>query len=192
MPSPIFHSVSGYVFTRLPFVRVKVKEYSRPQLPGQRPNHQRSLALPVVVYSVVVANLPDLDFVPQIVTGIRFHRGPSHSLLLAFIISGLLSWIVHRYREQISYRAVFILTFGLYASHLLLDLFTSGGTGIPLLWPLSAQAFQSPLPLFPPVHHSRGLWDLSHLVFIGAEVVYSVFLLSGCKFFKKNTSQIYS
>ncbi|MGB3293530.1 MAG: metal-dependent hydrolase [Phormidesmis sp.] len=183
MPSPIAHSVSGYALTHLPFVKART---FRGQLWPVTP-----LA---ALYGVFVSNLPDLDFVPQLLTGIRFHRGPSHSLVSALLVSGLLVWIVRRYRHsrprsgrQPSYRVLFAFTFGLYGSHILLDLLTTGGSGLPLFWPLSPQTFQFPFPIFPSVHHSRGLWHSSHLVFISAELLYSVCLLGGLRFFRAAT-----
>ncbi len=180
MPSPIAHSVSGYALSHLPFFKARTfRRQLRPMTP---------LA---ALYGIFVANLPDLDFLPQLLTGIRFHRGPSHSLITALVVSSLLAWGIHRYRQssprsgrEYSYRALFILTLGLYGSHILLDLLTSGGSGLPLLWPLSPQTFQFPFPIFPSVHHSKGLWDSSHLVFIGAELIYSVCLLGGFWIFK--------
>ncbi len=180
MPSPIAHSVSGYALTHLPFVKART---FRSKLWPMTP-----LA---ALYGILVSNIPDLDFVPQLLTGIRFHRGPSHSLVAALLVSSLLAWIVHRYRQsghrsghQPSYRTLFTLTFGLYGSHILLDLLTSGGSGLPLLWPLSNQTFQLPFAIFPSVHHSRGLWDSSHLVFIGAELIYAACLFAGLRIFK--------
>ena len=181
MPSPIAHSVSGYVLTRLPFAKTRI---FRSQLWPMTPV--------AAIYGVFVSNIPDLDFLPQLLTGIRFHRGPSHSLVAALLVSSLLTWVIHRYRQprarlgrQPSYRALFALTFGIYGSHILLDLLTTGGSGLPLLWPFSTQVFRLP-SLFPAVHHSRGLWDSSHLVFVGAELVYTACLLAGLKLFKAN------
>lgn len=167
MPSPIAHSVTGYALTHLPIVKNSLPRRVWPITPI------------VAIYALLVANSPDLDFLPQLLTGLRFHRGPSHSLLAALIVSGLLTWVIHRYRPQSSYSVIFGLTLGLYGSHLLLDLFTTGGSGLPLLWPLTSQSFRAPFALFPAVHYSRGLWDNSHLVFIGAELLYSLVLLSG-------------
>ncbi len=172
MPSPIAHSVSGYVLARLPVVKSIIPSRLWPITPA------------AALYGLFVANLPDLDFLGQLLTGLRLHRGPSHSLLAALIVSALLAWIVHYYRRQSSYSLLFILTLGIYGSHLLLDLFTAGGRGIPLLWPLSSQYFRSPFALFPAVHHSHGLWDNSHLIFISAEILYSLILLSGLQLWK--------
>ncbi len=165
MPSPIAHSITGYLLARHPIA----KKYL--------PRRLLSVAPIAALYGVFVSNLPDLDFLPQIVTGLRFHRGPSHSLFASLLVSGLLALIVHRIQRRIHYKMLFGITFGLYSAHLLMDMFTAGGSGIPLLWPLSAQSFQVPFALFPAVHHSRGLWDSSHLVFITAELLYTLVLL---------------
>lgn len=57
-----------------------------------------------------------------------------------------------------------------------MDLFTLGGNGLPLLWPLSNRTFRAPFVLFPAVHHSRGLLDPSHITFISVELLYAVLL----------------
>jgi inner membrane protein len=194
MPSPIAHSVSGYIVANLPSVKSRI------------PGRLWSVTPVAALYGIFVSNLPDFDFVPQMITGIRMHRGPSHSLLMALIVSSLLAWGVHRYRcrqarrladpahqsARTSYGAIFGITFGLYCLHLFLDLFTTGGSGLPLLWPLSEQTFRSPVPLFPPAHHSRGLWDASHIVFITVELIYSVCLLAGLQFFKSSQTRLRS
>lgn len=164
MPSPIAHSVAGYLLTR----HLTAKSYLPKRLLAVVPT--------AVLYAVFVSNLPDLDFVPQLITGLRFHRGPSHSLLAAVLVSGLLAGIIHRFWRRTHYKMLFGVTFGLYSTHLLMDMFTAGGSGIPLLWPI-AQSFQAPFAMFPAVHHSRGLFDGSHLIFIAVELLYSFVLL---------------
>ena len=199
MPSPIAHVVSGYALSRLPFIKPR-------QLPSRAP-------LVVTIYVAFIACCPDLDFLPQFLTGIRFHRGPSHSLLAALVVSGFLAWILHHYRRplstklasdssskvslskvsaskislsEVSYIAIFSFTFWIYLSHLILDLLTSGGSGIPLLWPLIPENVQLPFSLFPPVHHSRGLLDPSHLIFISAEIIYAIVLIVVSRLLKRS------
>lgn len=176
MPSPIAHSISGYALSRLPFVNK--------QLPGK----VIALTPLAALYGIFVSCLPDLDFLPQIVTGIRFHRGPSHSLVAAVLVSALLAFVIHRFRKstrrQTHYGGLFKLTIGFYGMHLLMDLVTAGGSGMPLLWPLSDRTFSAPFSLFPPVHHSRGLWDMSHLTFISVELLYAVVLFAVIGFIK--------
>jgi inner membrane protein len=181
MPSPIFHSVAGYALSRLPL--------AQRCLPGRLSGRLLSAVPVAALYGIVVSNVPDLDFIPQVITGLRFHRGPSHSLLGAVLVSALLAFMVHliNRRDRRSDRAnnpliaLFILTLIFYGVHLLLDLFSAGGNGMRLLWPLSEQFFKSPIALFPQVHYDRSLWDASHLRFIGVELLYSLGLLGTLK-----------
>lgn len=177
MPSPIAHSVAGYWLARHP----TAKNYL--------PQHLLSVVPIATLYGIFVSNLPDLDFVPQIVTGLRFHRGPSHSLLAAILVSGLLALIIHYFWRRTHYKMLFGVTFGLYSAHLLMDMFTAGGSGIPLLWPI-AQSFQAPFALFPAVHHSRGLFDSSHLIFITVELLYSLILLGIIRLIKARRTRL--
>lgn len=169
MPSPIAHSVVGYALSRLPA--------AKKSLPGQ----VLSLTPLATVYGIVISGLPDLDFLPQIVTGLRFHRGPSHSLLAGILVSTLLAIVISQVRRRTHFSGLFKFTFGLYSLHLFMDLFTLGGNGLPLLWPLSDRTFRAPFVLFPAVHHSRGLLDPSHITFISVELLYAVLLFVAIK-----------
>lgn len=191
MPSPIAHSVTGYALTHLLPQKV------------QSNNHQLQKLYPILsplaLYAVVVSNVPDLDFLPQLITQARFHRGPTHSLfiglLLSFILSVLAKPLLPKIaqalshlgtqppvRHRLSYRTLFTFTLSLYLAHLFIDSVTAGGPGMQLFWPLSDGYFRAPFSLFPGVHHSRGLWDNSHIIFITAETIYSIVVISTLKF----------
>lgn len=165
MPSPIAHSVAGYALSQLPI--------SKANLPGRL----LSITPWAALYGIVVSVLPDLDFIPQILTGIRFHRGPSHSLLAAVLVSFVITLGVYSIRRQTRFTELFLLTFGIYSAHLLMDIFTAGGDGLRVLWPLSDQYFKSPFAIFPRVRHDLGLWNIAHLTFISVELLYSLVLL---------------
>ena len=163
MPSPIAHAVSGYAVTKL-----------------LEPQSNRGLyKFPLLCYGSFVAIAADIDFLPKLIAGIDMHRGFTHSLAFAIVFSLVVNrCITEKTRfARLKYLRAFILTFILYCSHLVLDFFTQGGSGLPLLWPLSTNTFHSTIPLFPAVHHSRGLFDTSHLRFISFELVYSTLLL---------------
>lgn len=172
MPSPIAHSISGYVLSQGLIHRERALF-----------KHSIFTSPLVVLYAVAIANVPDLDFLPQWILGLDSHRGPTHSLGQALLWSLVFSLIAMALRRSL-FKPILLLTFALYGSHLLLDVFTSGGDGLPLLWPLSDVSFHSPISLFPAVHHSRGLFDPSHFVFITFELLYSVGLLWGLKRWK--------
>ncbi len=174
MPSPIAHAVTGYALTQLPPTKSALALHKAfPWL---------TLWLPL--YGTVVSVLPDFDFIPQLITGIRFHRGPSHSLLAALLVSLMLALIIYSIKRQIPYGKLFVFTLICYGTHLAMDAVTTGGAGMMLLWPFSEQYFRAPFSIFPPVRHSRGLWDASHIVFISVELVYSGIVLSALKLIK--------
>lgn len=164
MPSPIAHSISGYVIAKL--LPLESAKSSQAKKWGGK-----------IWYSVFVANAPDLDFIPQIVTGVAYHRGLTHSLIFMLGFSAIAAAIAS-YVWKISYRQILWFTLILYGSHLLLDFFTEG-RGIQFFAPLSNAFFRSPVYIFPGTHYSRGLWHYSHLLPIGFELIYSALLLWG-------------
>jgi len=97
---------------------------------------RRRVPVPLAIAGAALAVLPDLD-----VAGFRFglgyasewgHRGVSHSLLFALIVSGLVALVWARVRSP----GAFLFLCGSMASHMLLDMLTDGGQGVMLLWPL--------------------------------------------------------
>lgn len=159
MPSPLAHVVTGYAIARC-----------------RKENFSRQWWF-VSLYAAFVAIAPDFDFVLQLLTGDRYHRGASHSLLscLSFsAVAGLVSYAFNR-RQTIGW---FGLTLVVYGSHLLLDCVTQSTTGVQLLWPLP-DYYQSPVPLFPSVRHWEGWRHHSHLIFLSVESLYAILLLIG-------------
>ncbi|MGF1542167.1 MAG: metal-dependent hydrolase [Pleurocapsa sp.] len=171
MPSPLAHGVSGYIIT-------KFSPLKRPQESKVNQWYVQSL------YPVFVAISADLDFIPQIITGDNYHRGLTHSILFGLIFSVITGFIVSHWSKY-SYRKIFLLTAIAYGSHLVLDFFTAGGDGMELLWPITDSFFKSPLPIFPAVHHSRGLWHYSHLIPLSFELAYSALLFLGMFYWQK-------
>lgn len=171
MPSPIAHSVSGYILAKvLPLKQLKFSGCRR---------------WDEILYAVFVANAADLDFIPQLITGELSHRGLTHSLIFTLCFSAIVSFIIS-YFWQISYKQLFFFTSIIYGFHLFLDFF-SEGRGIPLFLPFIVNFFKSPISIFPGVHYSKGLWDYSHLVPIVFESIYSALLLGGLWLFKNKT-----
>ncbi|MGK7950039.1 MAG: metal-dependent hydrolase [Xenococcaceae cyanobacterium] len=172
MPSPLAHSVSGYILAK--FLPLKQRKESR-----VNKWYMRSL------YPVFVATCADCDFIPQIITGQVYHRGPTHSIFFTFVFSVVTGFVVS-YWQKYSYRQIFLLTAIVYSSHLFLDFFTVGGKGMQLFWPVTDSFFKSPIAIFPGVHHSRGLWHYSHLIPFGFELAYSALLFTGFVYWKKS------
>ncbi len=109
----------------------------------------------MMITGIVVANIADIDFLPGFFVGDpnRFHHGPTHSIAAA-LFSGVFFALVTPLRK-LGFKAAFVLLFGLYCSHVLLDYFavdTSLPYGVPLFWPISDQYFMSGFPIFSDVH----------------------------------------
>lgn len=174
MPSPLAHSVAGYLFAQVFPLDLS-------------PNRESRVGQLELLWAIFLANAPDLDFIPQIITGQPLHRGLTHSLpflLLGCAIAAIAPWIT----KKIAYRPAFFWTTGLYACHLLLDFFTQG-RGIPLFLPFSATYFSSPLPLFLGFDLSLGLLHVRHLFPLSLELVYAAVILWGVKRFHQSPRQ---
>lgn len=101
----------------------------------------------LVVAGVAATVLPDLDVV-AFRFGVSYadqlgHRGLSHSLAFAALVALLGAWLLRRWR--ISWGTSLWFLFVAAASHGPLDMLTTGGLGIALLWPWSDQRFFAPV-----------------------------------------------
>lgn len=164
MPSPIAHAVTGYCLGNIwseCIFRVPLTLRKRRMLSG------------IAIFSAVAA---DLDFLPQLVSDISLHRGISHSLGVGLLSSVILAIFLARGHRKLFF-SVTALGFTAYLFHLLMDLVTTGGRGIPILWPLSSKVIQLPFTFFPQVHHSEGLFYAGHIPVLIFETVYAALLL---------------
>ncbi len=165
MPSPIAHSVSGYILGQF-------WPLEQPRVCRLRKWYFQ------IFYPVFVAIFADFDFIPQLITGEKYHRGFTHSLFFALVFSVIFG-LTLSYLGKYSYKQIFLFTLIIYGSHLFLDFLTEGGKGMQLFWPFIDGFFKSPIAIFPGVHHSRGLWHYSHLIPISFELIYSALLFWG-------------
>ncbi len=168
MPSPIAHSVTGYAIARL-FPR----NFRRIKGVGS----QRKLW----VYGVLVAACPDLDFIPQILTGEKYHHGFTHSIVFALGFTAIaVLWryvLTGRWSQRL-----LLLTLVIYGSHLLMDLVTQNSSGIQLLWPFSIHYFQSSWVVFPGTYWSKPFIHPGHIIFVIFELTYAAILITGIRF----------
>jgi len=134
---------------------------------------------------VLMANAPDLDFLPGLLTGAPalYHQGITHSIVFGCVVS-LVAAAVHAYGGWPFLRIFYLCSFS-YLSHLLMVYFGPDGRppyGIPLLWPMSDIYFISPVPLFLGMHHAgsahasiqdwiRGVLDLRNFGAVALEIV---------------------
>jgi membrane-bound metal-dependent hydrolase YbcI (DUF457 family) len=108
----------------------------------------------VLLLALLLANLPDADFLPGLLIGDAraFHRSGTHTLLAATVVGVLFALLAGR-RDR-DYGRAFVFAFALYTSHLVLDGITpdtSGLAGIQLFWPFSDVFVSAPIPLPPAV-----------------------------------------
>ncbi|MEA2205241.1 MAG: LexA-binding, inner rane-associated putative hydrolase [Blastocatellia bacterium] len=120
MPLPVAHGLLGASLVAAVYPQ-RAKRFWMPLLLG-----------------AFLANAADLDFVLAFILNSKtWHRGFSHSLVLALVIClGLLFLFGSRHVRE-------AFAFGLaFASHGILDfLTTKAGGGVELLWPLSLERF---------------------------------------------------
>lgn len=129
MPSPIGHTLAGSA------VAVAL-------IPPGMPQAWEAWAL-----CLVSANLADVDFLPGLLTGDPRvqHRGPSHSLLAALVVAGLVASLVTWPSMPWLTRAGLI--FLAYGSHVGLDYLTPG-RGVLFGWPFSRRRHRVSHPWF--------------------------------------------
>lgn len=101
---------------------------------------------PLLAAGAVASMLPDLD-VLAFRLGVSYshqfgHRGFSHSMLFALLLGAAACLVASRLRSGRA--GAFAFVFLSAASHGLLDMFTTGGLGVALLWPLSEARFFTP------------------------------------------------
>lgn len=136
MPSPVGHAIAGVA------AAFAVSSTLQP----------RTLTVPIVLISAVLAGSPDLDLLSGT------HRTYTHSLG-AIAAVGISCWLLLRSRRA---RHAIVPAFALmaaYASHLLLDWLskdTAPPSGLTVFWPFSSTYYQSPWTIFGEI--SRRYW----------------------------------
>ena len=100
---------------------------------------------------VLLANLPDGDFLPGFLQGFpnRYHHGIFHSFGAMLLVSAAIVLVFFRKRERpLRHLAMVFLVL---ASHLVLDFLTldfAPPYGLPLFWPLSSEYVIDASPVF--------------------------------------------
>lgn len=104
----------------------------------------------VLAAAVLLANAPDLDFVPGILLGTPgiYHRGVTHTVVAAVVV-GMAAALLGRLRGwTLAPWRIGAWAAATYGSHLLLDLITVDVVpphGAQFLWPLSDAYYLSPV-----------------------------------------------
>lgn len=133
MASPVAHSLAGAIIY---FAFRPRREWRAQEL----------------AWTLLAANLADLDLVPGLLIGAHalFHRTLSHSLLGAGVFA-LLVLLVCRWRGTTQPSRTTLLLFAAYLSQILLDwlsLDIGPPRGLPLFWPLSSEHYMADPPVF--------------------------------------------
>ena len=94
---------------------------------------------------IVLAMFPDADVV-SFSLGVPYeaawgHRGASHSITLAFVISVVVTVLLQPGRPVVAFLFLWMSA----ASHGLLDMLTDGGLGVAALWPWEDSRFFAPI-----------------------------------------------
>jgi membrane-bound metal-dependent hydrolase YbcI (DUF457 family) len=105
--------------------------------------------------AVLLANGPDLDFVPGILLGHpgAFHRGITHTVLAVVVVAAAVA-LGARLAGRRGWRAAAAWAGAVYASHLVLDFFTVDAVppyGARFLWPFSDAYYLSPHTVLPEI-----------------------------------------
>jgi inner membrane protein len=138
MPSPVAHTLSGYIIYRFAFT-------------------SKAASWKKLLLCCVSSNLPDVDFLPGFLLGKPnyFHHGISHSIGFSVAFALLMGSVF--YIKGGSFLRNFLLFFSLYFSHVLLDLLSYDSSipyGLTVLWPFTGDYYISPLSLFLDIHRS--------------------------------------
>ncbi|PSB19821.1 hypothetical protein C7B61_02875 [filamentous cyanobacterium CCP1] len=131
MPSPVGHAIAGLCGYTLVARDVA-------------PRYRKALLLA----SVAIANLPDIDILPGIFAGDlgRFHRQGTHSLVASLAIGLFVGLWVKRWKWSSLPWGVWAFT--LYLSHILLDMLVESSRGVQFFWPFSDDYFILPITIF--------------------------------------------
>jgi inner membrane protein len=128
----------------------------------------------LLVAGMLCAMLPDADVVAFVV-GIPYadsfgHRGASHSLPAAVLVGLLAFAVCHRIAAPPVLAALFLAMST--ASHGLLDMFTDGGLGVALYWPVSDVRISAPVRPIEVSPIGRDFLSMRGLAVLASEIVW--------------------
>ena len=100
----------------------------------------------------IIANAPDLDFIPGLLMGAfnAFHHGPSHSLFWALLVAMGVGALVQAFRPE-TWMVTAGVVFALIAGHVGADWSCqdlAAPYGVMLFWPFDLTYYLSPAPVF--------------------------------------------
>ncbi len=139
MPLPFGHSLMGYT------------------LYETMPHKAKGLNWRMLMLFIVIANLPDIDFLPGFLGGnpnIYHHHYLSHSIGFAVFIGGMFAWFFS-FKKGGNFLSYFLIFTSVCYSHIIMDLVTADTGepfGVPMFWPLTKTYYYSPFSIFMSLH----------------------------------------
>jgi inner membrane protein len=108
-----------------------------------------------LVWGAFAGSLPDLDFIPtrpfhDEFLYLKHHRGFSHSIIGAFVLSSLFATVCSKIKKSISFWTMFTLFLWGMLTHSLLDCFTTWGTQV--FWPLPTRVSWNSIFIVDPLY----------------------------------------
>jgi inner membrane protein len=98
----------------------------------------RKIGNKAMLYGAIGGTIPDLDVLTShftdTVTALEIHRGITHSLIFAIVMSPVFSWLVTRYESYKNKKHWSWFFFAVLVTHPILDAHTTWGT--QLFWPM--------------------------------------------------------
>lgn len=145
MPLPVIHSYAGY----------QIYKFS------QDKNQEKNWKMAILFMGI--ANLADIDTLPGMLVGNAelFHRGPTHSLMAAFLVALGTGYLLKCFSKMNFWKG-FWIALATYFSHVLLD-YISGSVKF-MLWPFHFQIAPMPITkaLFERHEHGSFFLDCRH------------------------------
>ncbi len=120
----------------------------------------------IIAAAALLAALPDLDVVAYIAfgsLGIAPHRGVTHTILFAVIVSAIAAAAGSRYLRLTLLRT-FVLALVILLSHLALDYLMGCGPALQLLWPFSNTGYLFPYRVVPTAFYALSGPSLASLL----------------------------
>ena len=131
MPLPVAHAIVGYSFAAASGVRFRRDTWT------------------AILFSFVVANLPDADFLPGALANepVLYHRTIAHTLPAAVVVGLIIGGVITRFGKR--FWEIAWLGFLVYSSHMFADMmhFGGGNIGVQILWPLDDGWYTIKTPL---------------------------------------------
>ncbi|MCW5519428.1 metal-dependent hydrolase [Aureitalea sp. L0-47] len=109
-----------------------------------------------VLYGMIAGTIPDLDvvanFLTDTITAIELHRGVSHSVFFALIMSPVFGWLVNKLerKKNLGWKPWARLFFWGLLTHAVLDAFTTWGT--QLFWPFDLRLAYNTIFVIDPMY----------------------------------------